>query len=157
LLSPQSKAKQIEVTTQLDPQITEVRIDSEKMKQVVLNLLSNAVEFTHEGGRIELSTEIRHENGKEDRIVISIQDNGLGIDPDAVDKIFDPYFTTKQRSDMRSGTGLGLFIAHQNMLAHSGTIEVKSEVGSGTAFTLTLPSGASDMASGPDKGDSDAH
>ncbi len=157
LISPQSKAKKIEVTTELDPEINEVRIDSEKMKQIVLNILSNAVEFTPEGGRIELSTQIRRENGKEDRIVISIKDNGVGISPDTVDKIFDPYFTTKQRSDMRSGTGLGLFIAHQNMLAHNGTIEVKSKVGSGTAFILTLPRDASDMASGPDKGASDAH
>jgi len=157
LISPQSNAKKIEVTTQLDPEISEVRIDSEKMKQVVLNILSNAVEFTHEGGRIELSSEIRHENGKEDRIVISIQDNGIGIGPDTVDKIFDPYFTTKQRRNMRSGTGLGLFIAHQHMLAHNGTIEVKSKAGSGTAFTLTLPRGTSDVASGPDNRDRDAY
>ncbi len=157
LISPQSRVKKIEVTRQLDPEIDAVRIDSEKMKQVVLNILCNAVEFTHEGGRIEVSTEIRREGGKEDRILISIQDNGIGIGPDMVDKIFDPYFTTKRRSDMHSGTGLGLFIAHQNMLAHGGTIEVKSEVGVGTAFTLTLPRDALEAVSSHDKGDSDAH
>jgi signal transduction histidine kinase len=157
LISAQSKAKRIEIVTRLDPEIGEVRIDSEKIKQVLLNILSNALEFTHEGGRIEVKTEIRRENGKEDRIVISIEDNGVGIAPDTVDKIFDPYFTTKQRSDMQSGTGLGLFIAHQNMLAHGGTIEVKSDVGAGAAFVLTLPRDASEAASGAEKGGDDAH
>ena len=157
LISPQCKAKRIEITTQLDPEIDEVRIDSEKIKQVVLNILSNAVEFTHEGGRIEVSTEIRRENGKEDHIVISIRDNGIGIGPGTVDKIFDPYFTTKQRGDMHSGTGLGLFIAHQNMLAHGGTIEVKSAVGAGAAFVLTLPREGSEAFSGPEAGEDDAH
>jgi signal transduction histidine kinase len=157
LISPESNAKKIEVITALDPEISEVRIDSEKMKQVVLNLLSNAVEFTREGGRIEVSTKIRCEDGKADRFVILIQDTGIGIGPATLDKIFDPYFTTKQRSDMHSGTGLGLFIAHQNMLAHGGTIEVQSKVGAGTAFTLTLPGDASDEVSGRDEGDGDAH
>jgi signal transduction histidine kinase len=157
LISPQCRAKKIDVRTHLDPEIDEVLIDSEKIKQVVLNILSNAVEFTHEGGQIEVSTEIRRENGKADRMVISIRDNGIGIGPGTVDKIFDPYFTTKQRSDMHSGTGLGLFIAHQNMLAHGGTIEVRSTVGAGAAFVLTLPTDASETLAEPSDGGNGAH
>jgi signal transduction histidine kinase len=56
-----------------------------------------------------------------------------------LENIFDPYFTTKHRSDMHSGTGLGLFIAHQNVQDHGGTIEVDSRVREGTTFTVTLP------------------
>ncbi len=72
-------------------------------------------------------------------IRIEIKDNGSGIPEDIIDKIFDPYFTTKHKSIMHSGTGLGLFIAHQNMQDHGGTIEVKSKVKEWTRFTLTLP------------------
>jgi signal transduction histidine kinase len=72
-------------------------------------------------------------------IRIEIKDNGSGIPQDIIDKIFDPYFTTKHKSIMHSGTGLGLFIAHQNMQDHDGTIDVKSKVKAGTTFTLTLP------------------
>ncbi|MEA3427800.1 MAG: ATP-binding protein [Thermodesulfobacteriota bacterium] len=61
-----------------------------------------------------------------------------------IDKIFDPYFTTRHKSSMHNGTGLGLFIAHKNMQDHSGSIEVKSKVkiNKGTTFTLTFPSNA---------------
>jgi signal transduction histidine kinase len=114
-------------------------MDAEKMKQVILNLLSNAVEFTPDGGRIEIHTENIKEQGKGKGIRITIRDNGTGIDPAMIDKIFDPYFTTKHKSSMHEGTGLGLFIAHQNMQDHGGSIEVKSEAGGGTTFVLTLP------------------
>jgi two-component system phosphate regulon sensor histidine kinase PhoR len=109
------------------------------MKQVFLNLLSNAVEFTPEGGKIEISSRKRIEKGKPESIRIEIKDSGVGIPPSNIDTIFDPYFTTKHRSDMHDGTGLGLFIADQNMQDHGGTIEVKSEVNEGTVFSLTLP------------------
>ena len=72
-------------------------------------------------------------------IRIEIKDNGAGIPQCYLDKIFEPYFTTKQNDDMGKGTGLGLFIAHQNMLDHKGTIDVKSNVNEGTSFILTMP------------------
>jgi two-component system phosphate regulon sensor histidine kinase PhoR len=109
------------------------------MKQVFLNLLSNAVEFTPEGGRIEISSRKWLEKGKTESMRIEIKDSGVGIPPSNLDRIFDPYFTTKHRSDMHDGTGLGLFIADQNMQDHGGTIEVKSELNKGTVFLLTLP------------------
>jgi len=56
-----------------------------------------------------------------------------------IDNVFDPYFTTKHKSSMHNGTGLGLFIAHQNMQDHNGNIEVKSKINEGSVFTLTLP------------------
>ena len=140
LISPQSKAKDIEIVRKFDSSIGEVKMDSEKMKQVFLNLLSNAVDFTPEKGRIEISTAKESINGSRKGIKIEIKDNGIGIHQSMMNKIFDPYFTTKYKSNMHKGTGLGLFIAHQNVQDHNGTIEVKSEVDKGAAFILTLPS-----------------
>jgi len=139
LVSARSKAKNIEIAKRLDPEIGVVNMDPEKITQVILNILSNAVEFTPEGGKIEVVTTNHEENGKPSVIHIEIKDNGPGIDPTMVDKIFDPYFTTKHKSDMHSGTGLGLFIAHQNMHDHGGNIEVISNPDRGTVFLLTLP------------------
>jgi signal transduction histidine kinase len=139
LVSPQTNAKKIEVLRAYDADIGRVWLDAEKMKQVVLNLLSNAVEFTPEGGKIEIVTRRCTEKGKEKAVCIDIADNGIGIPPPMIDKIFDPYFTTKHKSNIHNGTGLGLFIAHQNIQDHQGLIEVKSEVDQGTTFLLTLP------------------
>jgi len=139
LISPQSKAKDIEIVRNFDFSIGEVKMDSEKMKQVILNLLSNAVDFTPEGGRIEISTAKESINGSKESIRIEIKDNGIGIPQSVINKIFDPYFTTKHKSNMHNGTGLGLFIAHQNVQDHQGTIEVKSLVNKGTKFILNIP------------------
>ncbi|MCJ7593945.1 MAG: ATP-binding protein, partial [Desulfobacterales bacterium] len=141
LMSPQSKAKQIEVVRNFDPRVGQVWMDAEKMKQVILNLLSNAVDFSpEEGGRIEVSTRNSAAKGGKPRTVrIEVKDNGIGIPPALYDKIFEPYFTTKHKSNMHSGTGLGLFVVHQNMQDHGGTIEVKSTLNLETTFILTLP------------------
>jgi signal transduction histidine kinase len=139
LISPESKAKDIDIVRQFDASIGEVKIDSEKMRQVILNLLSNAIDFTPKGGRIEISTSKQSMNEGKENIRIEIKDNGIGIDQSMMDKIFDPYFTTKHKSNMHKGTGLGLFIAYQNMQLHGGTIEAKSELSRGTTFILTLP------------------
>ena len=140
LISPQSKAKDIGIVRKFDTSIGEVKMDSEKMKQVILNLLSNAVDFTPERGRIEISTAKESMNGSKESIRIEIKDNGIGIPQSVINKIFDPYFTTKHKSNMHNGTGLGLFIAHQNIQDHQGRVEVQSEVNKGTIFILTLPS-----------------
>ncbi|MBW2573319.1 MAG: hypothetical protein JRE61_13540 [Deltaproteobacteria bacterium] len=139
LVSPQSNAKRIDVSRRFDPNIGQVWMDSEKMKEVILNLLSNAVEFTPEGGKIEFTTKNCTKKGRPDTICIEIKDNGPGIPQSMIDNVFDPYFTTKHKSSIHNGTGLGLFIAHQNMQDHDGAIEVKSKFNKGTVFTLTLP------------------
>jgi len=139
LISPQSKAKDIDIVRKFDTSIGEVKMDSEKMKQVILNLLSNAVDFTSNGGKIEILTAKSSMRGGRKNIRIEIKDNGIGIHQSMMNKIFDPYFTTKHKSTMHNGTGLGLFIAHQNIQDHQGTIEVKSEVNKGTTFIINLP------------------
>lgn len=139
LVSTQSKAKNIKVSCQFDPSIGKVWLDYEKMRQVILNLLSNAIDFTPENGNIEILTKRNNRKGKDEGIQIHITDDGEGIPALNIDKIFDPYFTTKHRSDMHKGTGLGLFISYKNMQDQGGTIEVKSKVNEGTTFILTLP------------------
>jgi len=140
LISPESKAKRIEIVRRYDKNMGDIWLDSEKMKQVILNLLSNAVEFTPMDGRIEIATRCRAKRGHKKLVRVEIRDSGMGIPASMMDKIFEPYFTTKHRSTMHNGTGLGLFIAHQNMLDHGGTIEVQSRESEGATFILTLPS-----------------
>jgi signal transduction histidine kinase len=139
LVSPQTNAKNINIDCQFDSSIEEIWMDSGKMKQVILNLLSNAIDFTPEGGTIEIATKNHSEKTKPEIIQIEIKDNGPGIPPSHVDQVFDPYFTTKHKSDMHQGTGLGLFIAYQNMQDQGGTIEVKNKDGQGAIFALKLP------------------
>jgi len=139
LVSPESNAKRIEVVRQFDSKVGQVWMDSEKMKGVILNLLSNAVEFTPDGGRIEVLTRNCTKRGKPKSMQIEIKDDGVGIPEPMIDKIFEPYFTTKHKSNMHNGTGLGLFIAHQNIQDHKGTVEVKSEVNEGTTFIINIP------------------
>ena len=139
LISPQCKAVKIEIVRSFDSSISMVWMDEGKMKEVVLNLLSNAVEFSPEKGRIEVITRHHVETKGTKSVCIEIRDNGKGIPSSMIESIFDPYFTTKHKSNMHSGTGLGLFIAHQNMQDHNGTIEVRSVVNEGTTFILTLP------------------
>jgi signal transduction histidine kinase len=139
LVSPQSKAKKIKIVRRFDEGLGEVWMDSEKIKQVVLNLLSNAVDFTPYSGTIEIATSKNSNGAKQDGVRIEVNDNGAGIPPSIMDKVFEPYFTTKHKSSMHSGTGLGLFIVHQHVQDHGGTIEVKSKLNEGTSFVITLP------------------
>ncbi len=139
LISPQSNAKGIKVIREFDSSVGQVWLDSEKIKQVILNILSNAVEFTPKGGRIKVLTRRFCEAGRPDSIRIEIRDNGIGISESMMNKIFDPYFTTKHKSNINNGTGLGLFITHQAMEDHGGSIEVESVPDEGATFVLILP------------------
>ena len=139
LVSPQSRGKQIEIACQFDEAVAQVWMDSEKVKQVILNLLANALDFTPQGGNIRVVTKHQVEKDGHRRAVIEVKDSGVGIPPSDINKIFDPYFTTKHKSSMHKGTGLGLFIAHQHIQDHGGTIEVSSNVNKGATFIVTIP------------------
>jgi signal transduction histidine kinase len=139
LVSPQSKAKGIEIIFAFDETIGPVWMDPEKMKQVILNLLSNALDFTPKAGRIEIEARKGTREDRQEVICIEVRDNGIGISPSDLNRVFEPYFTTKHKSSMHSGTGLGLFIAHQHIQDHGGTIEVRSSPNKGATFVVTLP------------------
>jgi signal transduction histidine kinase/PAS domain-containing protein len=113
------------------------RADSEKLQQILLNLLGNAAKFTAGGGRIELSCRA------EDRQVhIIVRDTGVGIPPEQFDRIFEPFVQGSRGSrSTKEGVGLGLAISRELARGMGGELTVESEVGVGSTFTLTLPRG----------------
>ncbi len=139
LVSPQSKSRQIEVYTILSKKIGKVTLDENKMKQIILNILSNAVEATPDKGRVEIRTTLFKPDGSRRQVEIEIRDSGPGIRFEIEEKIFDPYFSTKHKSKLHKGTGLGLFIAHQNIQGHGGTIEINRNYTGGAAFKIIIP------------------
>jgi signal transduction histidine kinase len=108
-----------------------VELDVSRMKQVFLNIINNAVYVMPNGGSLIIRTEAL--NGG---VRIAFQDSGPGIAPEHRDRIFDPFFTTKPEV---SGTGLGLSVSLGIVQSHGGTIEVQTEVGRGSTFTVALP------------------
>jgi len=105
------------------------RIDPEQLQQVILNLLQNAMQAMPEGGTI--SVDVHGENSEG---IFTISDNGIGMDDDVREKLFTPFFTTKE-----DGTGLGLVTSKKIIDAHNGQIRVDSEPGRGTQFSISLP------------------
>ena len=112
-------------------EIPPIRCYPRQLNQVFMNLLVNAAQAIPERGEIQIETE-----ATDTHIVIRISDTGIGIPLEDISKLFDPFFTTKQ---VGKGTGLGLSISHGIIQKHKGTIEVESEVGKGTMFTIRLP------------------
>ncbi len=128
VLEPQLNGTKI--TTDLTP-LPFIMADREQIQQVIMNILTNAIQSITTGGEINIKTAV-----KSDYIEISITDNGCGIPQDNIGKIFDPFFTTKMPGE---GTGLGLSICYGIIKKHNGSIDVKSDVGTGTIFTIKLP------------------
>ncbi len=128
ILDPQLNG--IRVTTVLEP-LPLVLADSEQIQQVIMNMLTNSIQSITKNGEIIIMTKAKNGN-----VEISITDNGGGIPQDNISKIFDPFFTTKSPCE---GTGLGLSICYGIIKKHNGSIDVKSEVGTGTTFTIKLP------------------
>jgi signal transduction histidine kinase len=111
-----------------------VRADERKVKQVLLNLLSNALKFTPEGGRIDVRAE-----AKGDGTEISVTDTGVGIAPEDQAAVFEEFRQVGAAAKKIEGTGLGLAISRKFIELHGGKIWVRSEVGAGSTFTFTLP------------------
>jgi len=123
--------KKINATIHMDTKKQVIYTDGDRMNQVLLNLYINAIAALGENGRLEIGVQ---DAPKADQIEIRIRDNGEGIDDEALDLIFDPYFTTRP-----TGTGLGLSIVHRIVENLGGQIRVESEKGQGTCFKITLP------------------
>ncbi len=110
-----------------------VRVDPQKLHQVIVNLANNAIQAMPSGGTLEISTRI-----KEGHLLIAFKDTGTGITSEDMGKLFEPLFTTKAR-----GTGLGLTISLSIVQAHGGEIVIDSQVGQGSTFTIKIPLGDS--------------
>ena len=121
--------------------IPEAYVNGNQIQQVLLNLLINARQAMPNGGRVAIKLAYDAEN---DMIDLMIRDNGCGIPPDKLPRIFDAFYTTKSGPDAsgKGGTGLGLSTCRDIIEAHHGRIRVDSTVGKGTAFTLKLPTAA---------------
>ncbi len=130
LIEFKKKGKNIQIITEGDENL-EVFTDPCQLQQVLLNILKNAIEAINSDGVIRITTYINNKN-----IEIKISDNGRGIPSEYLGKIFDPFFTTKPPS---KGTGLGLAISYTIMQRLNGRIEVESQEGKGSTFTLILP------------------
>lgn len=131
LLKKELKDKRIDVTWEMDPEKTKIWSDPYKIRQVFMNLLSNAVHAVGESGAITL----KGHAGNGD-VTLLIRDNGVGIPKENLGKIFDPFFTTKS---FEKGTGLGLFVVHKIISGLGGEIQATSVVGAGTCFSIRLP------------------
>ena len=135
-LSPLTRRKNMDVALEIPQGIPLLRVDRERIEEVVENLLSNALKFTPEGGKISISAR----NNKEKRTVeISVSDNGKGIPEDGLMQVFDKFKRVDDRRGAVRGTGLGLAIARHIINAHGGHIWVRSKVGEGSTFTFSLP------------------
>ena len=127
----------------LNREVPKIYADAGSLRQLLMNLLLNAIYFTPEGGSIFIKTD--QDDAAQgpglarcpNRVRLSVRDTGEGIPADLIDKIFDPFFTTKPVGE---GTGLGLTICHKIVEEHRGAIDVQSEPGKGATFTITLPS-----------------
>ena len=127
----------VEVRCQVDPLVPRIWCDGAKMKQVLLNLVLNAVQAMPDGGVLTLAATMAPANSQESPAVqLIVSDTGTGIPPELQSRVFDPFFTTKDQ-----GTGLGLAIVHALVEAHQGRIDVESKAGQGTSFVITLPRG----------------
>ena len=122
----------------------QVLVDAGQMQQVFVNLLVNAGEAMPDGGQLVIRTRKLTGNTTSgtsvggDAVQIVFRDTGVGIPPENIRRIFDPFFTSK---DVGQGTGLGLAVTHGIIEAHGGSIAVDSTPGEGTTFTITIPLG----------------
>lgn len=131
LLEPSLQEHHIRLEMDLDPNLGEVLFDPSHLRQVLLNLLKNGLEAMEDGGRLTVTS--RAQDG---RVTVEVVDTGRGIPPEDMEKLFQPFFTTKPK-----GSGLGLAICQRIMQAHQGEITLTSTPGVGTRVRLVLPRG----------------
>ncbi len=128
----------IQLQLNLAEDLPRVPCDPAQMEQVFLALIMNAIDAMPRGGNLWIETRL---SSDETEIEIQVRDDGAGIAPDVLPQIFEPFLTTKESGH---GVGLGLAISRGIVERHNGRIEVESELGRGTTFTVTLPSQAAD-------------
>jgi signal transduction histidine kinase len=132
-----AQKKQINLSHNVPEQDIKLMLDRNRILQVVNNLVSNAVKYTPEGGSVSAGYEYLP---AEQQVRICIRDSGLGIPPEALPHLFEPFYRIDGRHhNLADGSGLGLAIARAIVEQHHGGIQVESEADNGTTFTITLP------------------
>ena len=131
LVAPSLGKHSILYEAQLQDNLPLIHLDRDGMQQVFLNLINNGIDAMPAGGKLVIQAELNEDSNA---AVITISDTGTGIDPETIDHLFEPMWTTKA-----SGSGFGLAIAHETMIEHGGEIEVVPGGDRGTTFRLTLP------------------
>jgi signal transduction histidine kinase len=134
LVRERASRRGIRLGSTIDKRLGMIGGDERKVKQVLLNLLSNALKFTPEGGQIDVAARFH-----DDRAEVSVADTGIGIAPTDQDTVFEEFRQVGTADKKAEGTGLGLALSRKFIELHGGTIRVKSELGSGSTFTFTLP------------------
>jgi len=138
-------AKHIELRTDLDRGLRAIPADPTKVRQIVLNLLGNAIKFTEEGGQVVVATRSAGE-----RVELSVTDTGMGMDDEEISRIFGLFTQgTRQGQSTQNGLGLGLYLVKKFAELHNGEVRVESEKGKGTTFRVYLPAGT-EAAAGMD-------
>jgi len=133
-LLPVATEKKQSLTLDIPPSVPMVKADGQRLEQILLNLLTNAIKFTGEGGRIQLRL-IR----KVTELMVEVEDNGPGITKEEQARIFTPYYRIETDRQRFPGLGLGLTLSKQMVELHGGRMWVKSELGKGSTFTFSLP------------------
>ena len=134
---------QVQLIKNYDENLPDIPIDAALMRQTLFNFVQNSIQAMPKGGSIYVTTLFEDIEPDVSAVVIEIRDTGIGIPEEIQEQIYDAYFTTK---DATGGIGLGLAISHQIITAHEGKIEVRSKMGMGTAFKISLPLKASQLA-----------
>ena len=137
LVRPMAIKKQLQVSVTLDSVVTEIQADERRVKQVLVNLLTNAAKFTPEGGTIGLEVVGDAERGA---VHLTVWDNGIGIAQEDMDRLFEPFVQLDSSlSRGHAGTGLGLPLVQRLAEMHGGSVSVESTAGEGSRFTVSLP------------------
>jgi len=145
----QARKKNIALHLTIAPALPLLMGDERRLRQVLINLLNNAVKFTPHGGEITLSA-VAAAPGAPGHLRLSVQDTGIGIAADQMDRLFQPFVQIDSALNRQySGTGLGLALAKQVVDLHNGTLAVVSEVGVGSCFTIDLPIGTAPAPAAP--------
>jgi len=134
LVRPQADERKVTLKTDFERNLNPVHGDRNRLKQVVLNLLTNAIKYNHENGQVMLSLQ-----RDKDSLVFSVEDTGYGIPAKSLPHIFERFYRVPDQENDVKGTGLGLVIAKRIARNHNGDIEVESQLGKGSIFRLQLP------------------
>jgi len=132
-LNPYAKSQRVALLSELPANLPPVRADNERIRQVVTNLVHNAIKFTPSGGKAIISAK-----PEQDSVVVSVCDTGIGISKEDLPHVFERFYKA-DKARAGGGTGLGLAIAKHIVQAHGGNIWAQSEEGKGSTFSFSLP------------------